>query len=95
MCQQKDRKKEMTVRKQLNLNQLGPGQTGTVVEIRGGRGLTARLEAMGIRPGKQVTKVSSMLFRGPVTLRSNGTQVALGFGMANKVIVEVEAETPS
>ncbi len=83
----------MTARKQLNLNQLGPGQTGMVVEIRGGRGLVARLEAMGIRPGKQVTKVSSMLFRGPVTLRSNGTQVALGFGMANKVIVEVEAET--
>ena len=85
----------MTTKKQLTLNQLGAGQSGMVVEIRGGRGLAARLEAMGIRPGKQVTKVSTMLFRGPVTLRSNGTQVALGFGMANKVILEVEADTPS
>jgi ferrous iron transport protein A len=85
----------MTIKKQLNLNQLEDGQTGTVIQLLGGRSFIARLEAIGIRPGNKVTKVCSMLFKGPVTLKSNGTQVALGFGMANKVIVEVEMEITS
>ena len=66
------------------------GQTGMVIQILGGRGLNRRLEAMGIRPGKEVTKISSMLFRGPVTFRTNHTQVAIGFGMANKILVEID-----
>jgi ferrous iron transport protein A len=85
----------MTIKKQLNLNQLGDGQTATIVQLAGGKGFIARLEAIGIRPGNEVTKVCSMLFKGPVTLKSNGTKVAIGFGMANKVIVEVEAEIPA
>lgn len=85
----------MTDKRQLTLNQLGAGQTGEIVQILGGRGLTTRLEAMGIRHGKKVTKVSSMLFNGPVTLRLDGSQVAIGFGMANKVLVEIETDKPS
>jgi len=52
-----------------------------------------RLEALGIRPGMKVTKISSMLFRGPVTLRVGNAQVAIGFGMANRIIVEVDVAT--
>jgi ferrous iron transport protein A len=74
----------------LSLGQMEAGQTGTVVQILGGRGLTLRLEALGIRPGRVVTKTSSMFFRGPVTLRANHTQVAIGFGMANKILVEID-----
>ena len=41
----------------------------------------------------KVTKISSMLFRGPVTLRVGNAQVAIGFGMANRIIVEVDVST--
>ena len=58
-----------------------------------GTGFGRRLEALGIRPGKKVTKVSSMFFRGPVTLRIDNTQVAIGFGMANRILVEVDIST--
>jgi ferrous iron transport protein A len=75
---------------QLSLAQMGAGQTGTIIVILGGRGLNRRLEALGIRPGKKVTKVSGMLFRGPVTLRTDHTHVAVGFGMANKIMVEID-----
>jgi len=85
----------MTYKKQLTLNQLRAGQTGTVVQIIGGRGLITRLTAMGIRPGKKITKVSALLFKGPVTLRLDGTQIAVGFGMANRIMVEVDSQTPS
>jgi ferrous iron transport protein A len=75
---------------QMTLGKMEAGQTGTVIQILGGRGLNRRLEALGIRPGKEVTKISSMLFRGPVTFRTNHTQVAIGFGMANKILVEID-----
>ncbi len=75
--------------RQLTLRQMEIGQTGTVIGILGGRGLMRRLEALGIRPGKKVTKISSTLFRGPVTLRVDNAQLAIGFGMANRIIVEI------
>jgi ferrous iron transport protein A len=79
---------------QLTLAEMKTGQTGTVVGVLGGHGLIRRLDALGIRPGKKVTKLSSTLFRGPVTLRVNNTQVAVGFGMARKIIVETNKYLP-
>jgi ferrous iron transport protein A len=79
---------------QLTLAEMRTGQTGTLVGVLGGRGLIQRLDALGIRPGKKVTKVSSALFRGPVMLRVNGAQVAVGFGMARKIIVELDEHVP-
>ncbi len=76
--------------RQLTLGQMEVGQTGTIIEIRGGWGLVRRLEALGVRPGKKVTKISTTLFRGPVTLKIGNTQVAVGFGMARKIIVQVD-----
>ncbi len=79
----------MTDRKQVPLTLLKAGQGGKVVQVQGGMGLVNRLSALGIRPGKRITKVSSMMMRGPVTVQVNGTQVAMGFGMARRVIVEL------
>jgi ferrous iron transport protein A len=79
---------------QLTLAEMKTGQTGTVVEVQGGHGIIGRLDALGIRPGRKVTKLSSALFRGPVMLRVNNTQVALGFGMAKKIIVEADKHLP-
>ena len=78
----------------LALAEMKTGQTGTVVEVLGGHGLIRRLDALGIRPGRKVTKMSSALFRGPVMLRVNSTQVAVGFGMARRIIVEAEKCPP-
>lgn len=66
------------------------GKTGTIIEYKGGHGLSRRLDTLGLIPGKKVTKVSSMFGRGPVTLQVGRTQIALGYGAADKVIVELE-----
>ena len=79
--------------KELTLSQMRPGQSGKVVEVLGGRGISSRLSVLGIRAGLRVTKVSSMFMRGPVTVQLGNSQVAIGFGMANKIIVEPE-ESP-
>jgi len=69
------------------------GQSGTVVEIRGGRFMLNRLGALGIRPGQRITKVSAMFMRGPVTIQLGGSQVAIGFGMARRIIIEPDEVT--
>lgn len=69
-------------------------QEGVVVEIQGGFGLVRRLDAMGIRPGTKLVMTSRHYLRGPVTVRMGNAQVALGFGMASKIIVEVEEKAP-
>ena len=74
----------------VTLRQMQSGQSGKVVEIQGGHGLVNRISALGMRPGKKITKVSSMLMRGPVTIQSGNTRIAVGFGMANKIIVELD-----
>jgi len=67
-----------------------PGQSGRVMQVAGGIGMVNRLNALGIRPGKKITKVNSMLMRGPVTVQLGGTRLAIGFGMANRILVEIE-----
>ena len=79
---------------QLTLAEMKTGQTGTVVGVLGGHGLIRRLDALGIRPGKRVIKLNSTLFRGPVMLRVDNAQVAVGFGMARKIIVQADKYLP-
>ena len=75
---------------QIAVHQMRPGQSGRVIQILGGPFLTNRLHSLGIRPGTRITKVSAMFMRGPVTLEVGRAQVAIGFGMARKILVEVE-----
>ncbi len=70
-----------------SLAQLGTGESGTVVEVAGGRGLAGRLEALGIRPGKRITKISSEIMRGPVVIQVDRAEIAVGFGMARRIVV--------
>jgi ferrous iron transport protein A len=73
----------------ISLTTMESGSKGKVIEIQGGRGLCARLNAMGIRPGVRITKISGQIMRGPVIVSVGSTQVAIGFGMASRVFVEV------
>ena len=82
--------KPMTDNKVVTLSQMWAGQSGIVVNITGGHGLVNRLNALGIRSGKRINMISSMLMRGPVTIQVDSTQVAIGFGMANKIMVQLD-----
>ena len=77
---------------QMSLTQLRPGQRGRIIKIIGGRGLACKLEALGIREGEEIKKVSEQWMRGPVLLKHGHSQVALGFGMASKVFVRITGE---
>ncbi|UCB56670.1 MAG: ferrous iron transport protein A [Candidatus Omnitrophota bacterium] len=74
----------------VDLTKMKVGESGTVVSLEGGRNFTLRVQSLGVRPGKRITKISAHFWRGPVTVRVGGPNIALGFGMAAKVMVEVD-----
>lgn len=74
---------------------LKSGQTGTIASIQGGFGVVRRLNALGIFQGKKITKVSNQWMRGPVVVRTGSTNVAIGYGMAQKILVASSTGEPS
>lgn len=79
----------MSEKRLITLDELEAGNEGKVVEIKGGHGVSSRLEALNLRVGKKVKKVSAMMMRGPITVDIDGKHIAMGRGMASKVIVEI------
>lgn len=75
--------------KVVSLVDMKTGQSGRIRQIYGGRGMTARLQALGLFPGKRITKLSSVL-RGPVVVEIDRTRVALGHGCASRIFAEVD-----
>lgn len=63
-----------------------PGEEAWVVGFRGGRGLSQRLAELGLTPGEPV-RVLSAGRGGPVLVEIRGSRIALGRGMAAKVLV--------
>jgi len=75
----------------IDVTQMQVQQTGKIMLVEGGHGLVRRLEAMGVRPGVKITKLSGQLMQGPIVIKVGSTQVALGFGMARKIKVLLPA----
>lgn len=73
----------------ISLADLRAGESGRVLRVSGGWGVQRRLQALGIRPGATVTKVSGAFRPGAIVVSAGGGQAALGYGVARKVIVEV------
>jgi len=64
------------------------GSLVRVVNVISGRGLMLRLAELGITPGS-IIRVIKVFGSGPILLDVRGSRIALGRGMAMKIIVEV------
>jgi len=74
---------------QTTLFDLPIGRSGRVIRILGGLGLSRRLIALGLVPGKVVKKLVQQPLGGPVIVEVGGIRIAIGRGIASRVIVEV------
>ncbi|HIH98397.1 MAG TPA: ferrous iron transport protein A [Thermoplasmata archaeon] len=74
---------------QITLANLGPRQKGTIIQIIGGRGMQSHLRTIGVREGKLVRIVTKQPARGPIVLEIDGNRIAMGRGMAMRVLVEI------
>ncbi len=64
-----------------------PGEEVTIVDIRAGRGLTRRLADMGLTPETTIRVINSQM-PGPILIDLRGSRLVLGYGVAQKVMVE-------
>jgi ferrous iron transport protein A len=70
------------------LDLIAEDKKAKVIDIKGGAGIRQRLSQMGVHPGDIVTILRYGALRGPLLIEVHGSQVALGRGIASKVIVE-------
>ncbi len=76
--------------KTVSLVQMKADQKGKVTEILGGANLQSKLMNLGVYPGKEVAKLSHIGLRGPVVIKSGRSILALGHGIALKIMIEIE-----
>jgi len=74
--------------KKISLACLKAGHKGKISEVSGGRGIVNKLMNMGLYKGKEVIKISHMGLKGPVVIKAGRSILALGHGIAVKIIVE-------
>ncbi|MCK9432683.1 MAG: FeoA domain-containing protein [Candidatus Omnitrophica bacterium] len=76
--------------KRLSLVHAKPNEKLRIVEVLGGSNLESRLLGMGLHKSGTLIKLSHIGLRGPVVIKAGRSVLALGHGVAEKVIVEKE-----
>ena len=69
------------------LSGIDPETEVTLIDITGGRGIRSRLHEMGLVPGVSL-KVLNRNGRGPLIIGVKNSRLAIGQGMASKIVVE-------
>ncbi|MGZ8270018.1 MAG: FeoA family protein [Methylophilus sp.] len=59
------------------LNNLNPGETGTILAIKAEQALYQRLNALGFRIGKKIELIRRASFNGPLHVRIGTTDIIL------------------
>lgn len=77
----------------MSLLDVRPGSRARIRSIGGGRALMGRLCSMGLFPGTEALVVSGRR-GGPVIVQIRGSRIALGCGMAGKIMVDTLPEPP-
>ncbi|MEA1899967.1 MAG: FeoA family protein [Thermodesulfobacteriota bacterium] len=71
----------------MTLSRIDPGEEVTLIDIEGGRGVRSKLYSMGLVPGITL-KILNRKGSGPVMIAVKDSRLAIGRGMAGKIIVE-------
>ena len=77
------------------LLQISPGFTVRVISFEGGKNLQSKLKQYGIYPGDCLRLLRKAPLGGPLLVVCNDREIALGRGVADKIIVELDTcESP-
>lgn len=71
----------------MSLVELKTGEEAEIIELKGGHGFQSRLRALGLAEGEMIKKLSRVGWGGPVIVLVNRAQIAIGRGMARRIMV--------
>jgi Fur family ferric uptake transcriptional regulator len=74
------------------LTMVSPGERVRIIGFTGGKGMERRLTSMGLNRGADVEVIKSS-GPGPLIVASRETRIALGYGMANNILVSMIQNT--
>jgi ferrous iron transport protein A len=69
------------------LTMLLPGEQARIVALQHGKGRQHHFRTMGLMEGKIVRVIASQPGRGPLVIDVEGTQIAVGRGMARHILI--------
>lgn len=72
----------------VDLTRIENNAPARVADIQGGHQMVGKLEAMGIIPEAIIVKKSASLMKGPIVIEKDGSQFAIGYEMAQGIMVE-------
>jgi len=72
---------------EVNLVKIEPGREVVVMQLDGGREFLEKAESLGLRTGVRIKKLSAQVMHGPVMIKIGNSKVALGYGMAKRILV--------
>ncbi len=75
-------------RKAVSLATLFPGERAKIVALGHGIGRQRHFRTMGLMEGKIVEIIATQPARGPVVINVEGTQIAIGWGMARHILIQ-------
>lgn len=78
---------KLDIKDRKTLDQIPKDRNVQVVSIEGGWGARHRLNRLGIHPGDMIVVKRGGIMGGPILVQIHGMEVALGRGMAQKVVV--------
>ena len=70
------------------LSKLKKGEKGVVKQLEGGLEFQRKVSSMGIVAGKKIKMLFCQPLNGPIVVKIENMEVALGRGMAGKIIVD-------
>jgi ferrous iron transport protein A len=73
------------------LLQFSPGASVRVIDFAGGAHLRSKLTLYGIYPGDRLHLLRIAPLGGPLLVECNEREIALGRGIADKIIVETDS----
>ena len=77
------------------LTELSSDEEAEIISIHGGWIMQVRLKELGIVEGRNLKKISHVGLGGPVIILVNRAQVAIGAGMASRVVVKSHGQRES
>ncbi|MDB4335106.1 ferrous iron transport protein A [bacterium] len=72
------------------LTEMQVDEWGTISTLDGGKGLSEKLDNMSLYIGKEIKLISKHSRKGPVIIKVGNTQIAIGFGIAQKIFIEAK-----
>ena len=75
------------------LNECSKGARVKIVRIDAGTQAALNMMRLGINLGDIVTIMRTSFLRGPMVVGARGTEVAIGHGLAGKIVVDIDAES--